>query len=46
MSDSLLQVTDLIKTYGHGEAATRVLRGLSLQLDVGDLAALLGCIYR
>jgi lipoprotein-releasing system ATP-binding protein len=32
----------LIKTYGHGEAATRVLRGLSLQLDVGDLAALLG----
>jgi len=42
MSGALLQVTDLVKTYGDGEAATRVLRGLSLQLDVGEMAALLG----
>jgi lipoprotein-releasing system ATP-binding protein len=42
MSAPLLKVTDLVKTYGHGEAATRVLRGLSLRLDVGEMAALLG----
>lgn len=38
----LLEVQDLYKTFGTGEAATRVLRGLSLALDVGELAALLG----
>ena len=42
MSGALLQITDLVKTYGHREAATRVLRGLSLRLDVGKTAALLG----
>jgi len=39
---ALLQVTDLVKTFGHGEAATRVLRGLSLTLAAGEMAALLG----
>jgi lipoprotein-releasing system ATP-binding protein len=39
---ALLQVTDLVKTFGQGEAATRVLRGLSLTLEVGEMAALLG----
>jgi lipoprotein-releasing system ATP-binding protein len=39
---ALLQVTDLVKTFGHGEAATRVLRGLSLSLEEGEMAALLG----
>ena len=39
---ALLQVTDLVKTFGQGEAATRVLRGLSLTLDAGEMAALLG----
>ncbi|MEF3047079.1 ABC transporter ATP-binding protein [Pseudotabrizicola sp. L79] len=39
---TLLDVRDLVKTYGSGEAATRVLRGLSLHLDVGEVAALLG----
>jgi len=39
---ALLQVTDLYKTFGQGEAATRVLRGLSLTLEVGEMAALLG----
>ncbi len=38
----LLEVQDLFKTFGTGEAATRVLRGLSLTLDVGEMAALLG----
>ncbi|MDR7123196.1 ABC transporter ATP-binding protein [Pseudotabrizicola sp. 4114] len=39
---ALLQVADLVKTFGQGEAATRVLRGLSLTLDAGEMAALLG----
>ena len=39
---ALLQVRDLVKTYGEGEAETRVLRGLSLRMQTGELAALLG----
>jgi lipoprotein-releasing system ATP-binding protein len=39
---ALLDLTDLVKTYGSGEAETRVLRGLSLHLETGELAALLG----
>jgi len=39
---SLLEVSDLVKTFGTGEAETRVLRGLSLTLKVGEMAALLG----
>jgi lipoprotein-releasing system ATP-binding protein len=39
---ALLEVRDLVKTYGTGEAATRVLRGLSLDLEEGEMAALLG----
>lgn len=39
---ALLQVRDLVKTFGTGEAATRVLRGLSLRLEAGEMAALLG----
>lgn len=39
---ALVQVTDLVKTFGEGEAATRVLRGLSLTLEAGEMAALLG----
>ncbi|MDF1855889.1 ABC transporter ATP-binding protein [Pseudooceanicola sp.] len=39
---TLLQVRDLVKTYGTGEAATRVLRGLTLDLEAGEMAALLG----
>ncbi|GGH50992.1 ATP-binding cassette domain-containing protein [Frigidibacter albus] len=38
----LLEVSDLIKTFGTGEAETRVLRGLSLVLEAGEMAALLG----
>jgi lipoprotein-releasing system ATP-binding protein len=39
---TLLEVRDLVKTYGTGDAATRVLRGLSLRLEAGEMAALLG----
>lgn len=39
---ALVEVADLVKTYGAGEAATRVLRGLSLRLEAGEMTALLG----
>jgi len=39
---ALLQASDLVKTFGSGDNATRVLRGLSLELAKGELAALLG----
>ena len=39
---ALLEVRDLVKTFGSGEAATCVLRGLSLTLEAGEMAALLG----
>ena len=39
---ALLAVEHLVKTFGAGEAETRVLRGLSLQMETGELAALLG----
>ncbi|MFN3844826.1 MAG: ABC transporter ATP-binding protein [Paracoccaceae bacterium] len=39
---TLVKVSDLVKTFGQGEAETRVLRGLSMTLDKGEMAALLG----
>ena len=39
---ALVEICDLIKTYGSGDTETRVLRGLDLRLDHGELAALLG----
>jgi len=39
---ALLEVRDLVKTFGAGEAETRVLRGLNLAMTTGELAALLG----
>jgi lipoprotein-releasing system ATP-binding protein len=39
---ALVEVRDLVKTYGEGEAETRVLKGLEMDLEEGDLAALLG----
>ena len=38
----LLQVRNLVKTFGSGAAETRVLRGLDLTLQTGEMAALLG----
>jgi len=39
---AFLDVADLYKTYGEGDTATPVLKGLSLSLAQGELAALLG----
>jgi lipoprotein-releasing system ATP-binding protein len=39
---TLLEVRDLVKTYGEGEVETRVLKGLNLELQTGELSALLG----
>ena len=39
---ALLDLHDLVKTYWTCEAETRVLRGLSLPMDTGEFAALLG----
>jgi lipoprotein-releasing system ATP-binding protein len=39
---ALLHVRNLVKTYGEGETETRVLKGLDLTLDTGELSALLG----
>lgn len=39
---TLVQVTDLVKTFGSGDTETRVLRGLNLTLPSGEMAALLG----
>jgi lipoprotein-releasing system ATP-binding protein len=36
---ALLEVRDLVKTYGSGDAATHVLRGLTLALEKGEMAA-------
>lgn len=37
----LLEAHDLVKPFGTGDVATRVLRGLSLTLEAGEMAALL-----
>jgi lipoprotein-releasing system ATP-binding protein len=39
---TLVEVRDLVKTFGEGETATPVLRGLDMTLTEGDLVALLG----
>ena len=39
---ALLEVSELVKTFGTGDVATHVLRGLSLRLKQGEMAALLG----
>lgn len=40
--DALITVDDLVKTFGEGDAATHVLKGLDLEIPKGDMAALLG----
>ena len=39
---SVLEATDIVKTFGEGEAATRVLRGVSATVDRGEFVALVG----
>ncbi len=42
MTSALLTLDKIVKTYGAGDAETRVLRGLDLRMDKGEFAALLG----
>jgi lipoprotein-releasing system ATP-binding protein len=39
---ALIEVRDLVKTYGEDEATTQVLKGLNLRLETGEFSALLG----
>lgn len=39
---ALVEVRDLVKTYGDGATASHVLRGLSMTLDRGEMVALIG----
>lgn len=39
---ALIELRELVKTYGEGEAETRVLKGVNLDIREGELAALLG----
>jgi len=42
MSEPLLEVVDLCKSYGAGESRVDVLKGISIQLGKGETVALLG----
>jgi lipoprotein-releasing system ATP-binding protein len=39
---SILEATDIVKTFGEGEAATLVLRGVSTKVERGEFVALVG----
>lgn len=41
-ADTILEVHELTKTYGSGETATQVLKGLDLSIGQGELVALMG----
>lgn len=40
--DPIIQLVDVEKTYGRGEAAAKVLRGVSLEVGRGEFVALMG----
>ena len=42
MSERVIELAGVTKDYGAGEALTRVLRGIDLTIDAGELAALIG----
>ena len=42
MTEEIAQVRDLIKTFGKGDTETRVLKGITLSIMRGEMAALLG----
>lgn len=42
MDNGLIQITDLVKDYGEGEARTRVLKGINLDFECGEFTALIG----
>jgi putative ABC transport system ATP-binding protein len=42
MKDGIIDVTDVVKTYGSGTRATRALDGLSLRIAAGEFVSLMG----
>ncbi|HVV87246.1 MAG TPA: ABC transporter ATP-binding protein [Kofleriaceae bacterium] len=42
MADPIIKLADLKKSYGEGSARTQVLRGVSLDIEEGELVALVG----
>ncbi|MGW7685317.1 ABC transporter ATP-binding protein [Kribbella sp. NPDC054772] len=41
-AESLIEIRDVTKTYGHGETTVRALRGVSLRVDAGEYVAVMG----
>jgi putative ABC transport system ATP-binding protein len=39
---TVLDIRDVVKTYGHGETVVRALRGVSLKVEPGDYVAIMG----
>ena len=42
MSDVVIEVHDVWKTYGAGEATVHALKGVSLQTERGDFVTIMG----
>jgi putative ABC transport system ATP-binding protein len=42
MSDPVLQMTDVVRIHGRGDAAVHALRGLTLDIAAGELVAVMG----
>lgn len=42
MSDTVIEVHDLVKTYGSGDSAVHALAGVNLKIDRGDFVTIMG----
>ena len=42
MGENLIEVRDIVKRYGEGEATTYALRGISVAIQKGEFAAIMG----
>jgi putative ABC transport system ATP-binding protein len=42
MSSLLIELNNLTKTYGHGQAAMQALRGVNLEIEAGEFIAVMG----
>jgi len=42
MSDALIRLSAITKTYGHGQAALQALRGIDLAIGEGEFVAIMG----